>query len=55
MDNILIIEWEEFLGRSNEYISQLHDLGFKVLFFIEYVPVDGDTVDLAPSDEEREL
>lgn len=40
---------------SNEYISQLHDLGCKVLFFIEYVPVDADTADLAPSDEEREL
>ena len=40
---------------SNEYISQLHDLGCKVLFFIEYVPVNADTVDLAPTDDEREL
>ena len=40
---------------SNEYIGHLHDLGCKVLFFIEYVPVDADTVDLAPSDEERKL
>ena len=37
-----------FIGFSNGYISQLHDLGCKVLFFIEYVPVDGDTENLAP-------
>ena len=40
---------------SNEYIGQLHDLGCKVLFFIEYVPVDADTLDLAPGNDEREL
>jgi len=40
---------------SNEYINQLHDWGCKVLFFIEYVPVDADTVDLAPSNEDKEL
>ena len=40
---------------SREYISQLKDFGCKVIFFIEYVPVNGDTVDLAPGDDEREF
>ena len=33
----------------------MHDLVCKVLFCIEYVPVNADTVDLARSDDEREL
>ena len=40
---------------SNEYIGQLHDLGCKAVFFIEYVPVNEDTINLAPGDDEREL
>ena len=40
---------------SREYIDQLHDLGCKVIFFIEYVPVNENTLDLAPSDSERKL
>lgn len=40
---------------SDEFIQRLHDFGCKVIFFIEYVPVDGETVELAPSDIEREL
>ncbi len=40
---------------SNEYIGQLHDLGCKAVFFIEYVPVNADTMNLAPGDDEREL
>lgn len=40
---------------SNEFIDKLHDFGCKVVFFIEYVPVNGETKELAPSDEEREL
>ena len=40
---------------SKEYINQLHDLGCKVLFFIEYVPMSENTMELAPSDREREL
>lgn len=40
---------------SRDYIEKLHDLGCKVVFFIEYVPVNEETVDLAPSDSEREL
>lgn len=40
---------------SKEFINQLHDFGCKVVFFIEYVPVDEKTVDIAPTDEEREL
>lgn len=40
---------------SDEYIESLHELGCKVVFFIEYVPVDGSTVNLAPGDGEREI
>ncbi|WP_295621037.1 radical SAM/SPASM domain-containing protein [uncultured Methanobrevibacter sp.] len=40
---------------SRDYINQLRDLGCKVIFFIEYVPVNEDTVDLAPGDDERDL
>ena len=40
---------------SREYINQLRDFGCKVIFFIEYVPVNEDTMDLAPGDEERDL
>lgn len=40
---------------SREYIDKLHDFGCKVVFFIEYVPVNEDTIDLAPTDVERDL
>ena len=40
---------------SDEYITKLHDLGCKVVFFIEYIPVNRETADIAPTDEEREL
>ena len=40
---------------SEKYINQLHDAGCKVVFFIEYVPMNMDTVALAPGDNEREL
>ena len=40
---------------SNEYIDKLHEFGCKVVFFIEYVPVNAETKELAPSDEEREI
>lgn len=40
---------------KRDYINQLRDFGCKVIFFIEYVPVNEDTVDLAPGDDEREL
>lgn len=40
---------------SNEFIDRLHDFGCKVVFFIEYVPVNEETKDLAPSDSEREV
>ena len=39
---------------SEEFINLLKSSGCKVLFFIEFVPVDGNA-NLAPSDEEREL
>ncbi len=40
---------------SDDFINQLKDLGCKVVFFIEYVPVNEKTVSLAPSDSDREL
>jgi MoaA/NifB/PqqE/SkfB family radical SAM enzyme len=40
---------------SNEFIEELHDFGCKVVFFIEYVPVNSQTAELAPGDDEREL
>lgn len=40
---------------SRRYIDELHDLGCKVVFFIEYVPMNNETVGLAPGDVEREL
>lgn len=40
---------------SNEFIDKLHDFGCKVVFFIEYVPVNEETKELAPNDEERDL
>ncbi len=39
----------------DDFINYLYDLGCKVVFFIEYVPVNQETVDLAPGDEEREM
>ncbi|MDO5824779.1 MAG: radical SAM protein [Methanosphaera sp.] len=40
---------------SDEFIEKLHDIGCKVIFFIEYVPVDGKNKDIVPNDEEREI
>lgn len=40
---------------SNGFIDRLHDLGCKVVFFIEYVAMNKDTIDLAPTDSQREL
>ena len=39
---------------EKEFIDKLHELGCKVVFFIEYVPVNEKTKNIAPSDEERE-
>ena len=38
---------------SDEFIDELHDWGCKVVFFIEYVPLNEKTMDLAPGDDER--
>ena len=38
---------------SDKYIKELTNLGAKVFFFVEYVPVSDDTIDLAPSDVQR--
>lgn len=40
---------------SKDYIEYLHELGCKVVFFIEYVPMNEETSILAPGDSEREL
>ncbi len=40
---------------SDETVAGLYDLGCKVVFFIEYVPVNEKTIDLAPSDSERKI
>lgn len=40
---------------SDEFIDRLHDLGCKVIFFIEYVPVNEESKGIAPGDFEREL
>ncbi len=40
---------------SRDYIDELHDFGCKVVFFIEYVPMNGQRMDLAPGDSERDL
>lgn len=40
---------------SNDFIERLYDYGCKVVFFIEYVPVNEETRELAPGDKEREL
>lgn len=40
---------------SNEFMENLNDLGCKVVFFIEYVPMNDELVDMAPGDSEREL
>ncbi len=40
---------------SNDFIDRLQDFGCKVVFFIEYVPVNEQTKELAPDDEEREF
>lgn len=39
---------------SEEFLDQLYDRGCKVVFYVEYVPVDSNTKELAPQDGERE-
>lgn len=39
---------------SRQFIEKLHDFGCKVVFFIEYVPINEKTLNLAPGDRERE-
>ena len=39
---------------SDEFVSNLYDLGSKVLFFIEYVPVDLSATNLVLSDSQRD-
>lgn len=39
---------------SNEFLHELSKRGCKVVFYIEYVPVNQETKHLAPTDQERE-
>lgn len=38
---------------SKDFISELYSRGCKLVIFVEYVPVDSSTRDLAPTDKER--
>ncbi len=38
---------------SETFVTHLQESGCKVLFYVEYVPVDGTTKQLAPTDKER--
>ena len=40
---------------SNEFIDKLRDFGCKVVFFIEYVPLNKQTAAMVPSDRERDM
>lgn len=40
---------------SEDFISKLSDLGCKVLFFIEFVPIDVNAKDLSLSDAQRDI
>ena len=37
---------------SDEYVQRLHDLGCKLVFYVEYVPIDAGTEHLAFGDED---
>lgn len=39
---------------SEDFISELYHRGCKIVFFVEYVPVNEETIDLAPAETERE-
>lgn len=39
---------------THEFLDKLYQRGCKLVFYVEYVPVDKVTKDLAPEDEERE-
>lgn len=39
---------------QREYLDDLYQLGCKLVFFIEYVPVSADSTQLAPEDKDRE-
>lgn len=40
---------------QEDFISNLSNLGCKIVFFVEYVPVSPETAYLAPTNQEREL
>ena len=39
---------------SNEFISSLAGMGCRAVIYVEYVPVDGESPELAPGDTERD-
>lgn len=40
---------------DDEFIENMRQFGCKVIFFIEYVPISEDTINMVPGDEEREI
>ena len=40
---------------SKSFMDMLYNLGCRLVFFIEYVPIDANTEHLAPTDKERKL
>lgn len=42
---------EEVTGE--EFLQELQNYGCRAIIFVEYVPIDGKTIDLAPGQEER--
>lgn len=40
---------------SPEFVADLKDRGCRVLFYVEYVPVDNKTKDLTPDDQDRKV
>ena len=40
---------------SEKFIEMLYDMGCRIVFFIEYVPIDSTTKSLAPTEKERDL
>lgn len=40
---------------SDEFVDTLRNMGTKVVFYVEFVPVTEEATDLAPGDEEREF
>lgn len=40
---------------NGNFVDRLYEKGCKILFYVEYVPIDGKSADLAPTDIERKI